>query len=354
MDSVHWDWGTGFCRKHPGNGVPCPACIRLNDPDLVRTVEEAADLLDKPASWVKEFVGENPCVEVQDAYERDREEWAERVKSVIEQRQDLLPKPYRASGEYFDWKSVRPVGEPIKKSNPPAEQRSLETPDFRIDGDTKVKGIFVIEGYDGDGNLIETLRGENTVSNEGFERMLGIDFSKLPKLPMSYCDPTTGHWTHVAGDPDAVPNAEAITNQLLEDAGAIYLPPRRAELPNVADCDQPYISEVRFKEPLTLHSGDTLLVSYTVKADDPNIEMRTRPLPLAERLALVAEQHRQSFIDAGIEDPDDLLKMLGTEELIQPKIPGFELPTKLPRRVPIDMELIDTIIEAEGCSDELR
>jgi hypothetical protein len=82
--------------------------------------------------------------------------------------------------------------------------------------------------------------------------------------------------------------------------------------------------------------------------------MHTRPLPLSERLALVAEQHRQRFIDAGIEDPDELLKMLGTEELIQPTIPGFELPKHLPRRVPVDMELIGTIIEAEGCSDELR
>jgi hypothetical protein len=153
MDSKHWDWGKGFCRKHLGNGVPCQVCIATNDPDLERTREEWAAL-----------IGENPCKEV--------------------------------VGEYFDWKSVRPIGEPIKGSWSPGGTVNPQNikKDFRIDGDTRVKGIFVIEGYDGDGNLIETIRGENTVSNEGFERMLDIDFSKLPRLPMSYCDPLTGHW----------------------------------------------------------------------------------------------------------------------------------------------------------------
>jgi hypothetical protein len=335
MDSKHWDWGKGYCRKHLGNGVPCQVCIATNDPDL-----------DPPAKpkivtreMLEKFIGENPCVEVHDAYERDRAEWAERVSGELDR---IGP----TEGEYFDWKSVRPVGEPIKGSWASDRPSAQNIPRFgsKLNVGEKVKGIFVIEGYDGDGNLVERISGENTVSDAGFEKMLEIDFSKLPP-PTTFLDPTTGHWMRTSGDPNAAPERWTEGEPL---------PPRRANLPNVAECDQPVIHEARFKKPVTLQNGDSLLVRYTVRTDDPNIETETRVLTLAERLQLVADQHRQRFLDAGVEDPDDLLRLLGAEELLQPTIPGFELPKKLPRRVPIDMELIGTIVEAEGCSDELR
>lgn len=209
-----------------------------------------------------------------------------------------------------DWKTVRPVGEPIKgtwQSNQPGMQNIPKGKGLQIPTGVQLKGIFIIHGYDQFGKLIEVASGENLVTENGFEEMLEIDFGKLPN-PV---------------------DRDLARSQVF---AKVYARP----------------------DPITLQSGDSLLVGYKVTADDPNIEMRTRPLPLVERMALVAEQHRQRFLAAGIEDPDDLLKMLGAEELIQPVIPGFELPKHLPRRVPIDTELIGNIIEAEGCSDELQ
>jgi hypothetical protein len=33
-DSPHWDWGAGYCRRHPGQGVPCRACVDGGDPAM--------------------------------------------------------------------------------------------------------------------------------------------------------------------------------------------------------------------------------------------------------------------------------------------------------------------------------
>ncbi len=34
IDSKHWEWGPGVCRKHRGQSLPCQVCIDLKDPDL--------------------------------------------------------------------------------------------------------------------------------------------------------------------------------------------------------------------------------------------------------------------------------------------------------------------------------
>jgi hypothetical protein len=280
MDSKHWDWGKGYCRKHLGNGVPCRVCIETEDPDLERTAEDWERLAGSIAVGGRDETLEH-------LYDTDREAWAELVRVSIEKS---LPESHRA----IDLSAIRPVGEPLKRrlvSDQPSVQNLP-------------KGIFTIASYDAAGRLVSTLRGENVIVGEGFERLMEADFSNLPA-------------SHYSGE------------------GRLY-------------------SEVRFNEPLPLKSGDTLLMSYTMKAEDPNIETRIQPLPLAERLQLVADQHRQAFAEAGVADPDDLLKLLGAAELLQPTIPGFELPKRLPSQVPLDLELIGTISEAEGHSEELR
>jgi hypothetical protein len=224
MDSKHWDWGKGYCRKHLGNGVPCQVCIATADPELERT----------------------------------REEWERDIAAALASE------------------GVRPFGEPIKGSWSPGgtvNPQNIPKTDFRINPTERVQGIFVI--------------GSEMIRSDGYDETLDIEFDSRAGAP--------------------------IFGKLYSQIGPIH-----------------------YKKKL------------------PKIDMTTRDPSLVERMKLVADKHRQTFLDAGIEDPDELLRALGAEELIQPKIESFELPKRLPRRVPVDMDLIGTIIEAEGCSEELR
>lgn len=36
IDSSQWDWARGCCKLHPGQELPCQACIRTLQPGLIR------------------------------------------------------------------------------------------------------------------------------------------------------------------------------------------------------------------------------------------------------------------------------------------------------------------------------
>lgn len=53
LDSVHWDWEFGVCRKHWLPSLPCPACLaEPRDRDVEEIYDETDELM---ADW--EWIG---------------------------------------------------------------------------------------------------------------------------------------------------------------------------------------------------------------------------------------------------------------------------------------------------------
>jgi len=69
-NSKHWDWGKKICTKHPGvNTLPCPACLNMQDSDVVYTNPNPRHARDVP--------------ELQEVAKKNREAQSRRTEEMV-------------------------------------------------------------------------------------------------------------------------------------------------------------------------------------------------------------------------------------------------------------------------------
>jgi len=81
IDSPHWDWILGVCKKHGLPQVPCPECMATRDSDIEVTISsKEKEILENMQAFAA--INEEPIPTVKDLLPADQADWlATRVVS---------------------------------------------------------------------------------------------------------------------------------------------------------------------------------------------------------------------------------------------------------------------------------